>query len=383
MVGAIAVLLISLAWGASSAAASDEPQPLAEQTLLRMSELPGGYVVGAGAYCGPLEVHSYTHKVGLEAWAKAYSPSDCQVIYKRLYRPRGAGASPPFVATASVTTGSVEAAQGAGPVGAELVENLTEARAVTAAPVSTTIGEETRVFRSAEFDGGYRPEPLPGVAVLWRQGTAVEVIYAGGWSYAKDERTAYALAAIQAAHVAAPTTYLADEAEDIPTYFENPALTLPTYWLGSTFTPGGSLETSYFESVMARGELGRATPGVGQTVEYAPALFLDSWSPKGWNRFLKTPAGREPSNWHCTRRRDISIPHGRATIYAAYKKDYATCPTSSPHHFSAQVHLPGVVITIGVPTCSRCGSSTLSYESIRGLEAVIRGLRRWRPGDAS
>jgi hypothetical protein len=381
VVGAFAALLISLVGAAPAASAADESQPLAEQTLLRMTDLPGGYVVRGGG-CGRLEVHAYTHKVGLEAWAKAQSPFDCQLVYKRLYRPRGAAASPPFVATASVTTGSVEAAQAAGPVGAELVENLTEARAVTAAPASVAIGDEARVFRSAEFDGDYRPEPLPGVAVLWREGAAVEVIYAGGWNYSRDERTAYALASIQAAHVAAPTPFLADEADSVPTYFENPALTLPTYWLESTFIPGGGLETSYFDSVFTHAELGRATPGIGQVVEYAPSLFLAGWSPKAWNRYLKTPAGREPSSWHCTRTRDISIPHGRATIDAAYKKDYATCPRSAPHHFSAQVYLPGVVITIGVPLCSRCESGTLSYESIRGLEAVIRGLRRWRPEHA-
>jgi hypothetical protein len=378
-----AVFLVGLASAAHAASAATEDGPLAEQTVLRLNDLPGGYVVGPAASCGPLEVHSYTHKVGLEAWAKAHSPFACQLLYRRLYRPRGAAASPPFVATASVTTESVAAAQAAGPVGAELVENLTDARAVSAAPASGAIGEETRVFRSAEFDGEYRPEPLPGVAVLWRAGTALEVVYAGGWDYAKDERAAYALAAIQADHVAAPSPYLASEGDDVPTYFENPALKLPTYWLGSTFSPGGGLERSYFSSVRTRTELGQVTPGLGQVVEYAPSLFLDSWAPRAWARFLKTPAGYQQSRWHCTRTREISIPHGRATIYAAYKKDYATCPHSSPHHLSAQVQLPGVVITIGVPICPRCESGTLSYESIRGLTAVIRGLHRWRPGDES
>jgi hypothetical protein len=378
LTAAILALSVSVA---ATASAAGEAGPLAEQTLLRLNELPGGYVLRPGGYCEPVEVHSYTGKRALEAWVKDFRPFDCHLGYRRLYRPAGAAASPPSVATASVTTSSVEAAQAAKPVMAELVENLTEARDVRAAPTGAVIGEETHVFRSPEFDGEYRPEPLPGVTVVWRVGSAVEVAYAGGSSYSKDQRAAYALAAKQQAHVEAPAPYLASEAEDIPTYFENPGLKLPSFWLGRTFAPGKGLERSFFESVATRSELGRAYPGVEQTVAYAPGLFLNSWSPQGWARLVKASDGPRQWSWHCTRSRDLHLAQGDATIYAAYKKDFASCPGSAPHHFFAEVHLPGVVVTIGVPTCARCESGTLSYGSLRGMEAVLRGLRRWQPGE--
>lgn len=374
---AILALSVSLA---GTASAAEEVGPLAEQTLLRLNDLPGGYVLQPGGYCEPIEVHSYTGKRDLEAWVKAVRPFDCHLGYKRLYRPAGAAASPPSVATASVTTSSVEAAQAAKPVMVELVENLTEARDVRAAPTEAVIGEETHVFRSPELDE-YRPEPVPGVTVVWRVGSAIELSYAGGWSYSEDERAAYALAAKQQAHVEAPTPYLASEAEDIPTYFENPGLKLPSYWLGRTFTPGKGLERSFFESVATRAELGHPYPGLGQTVTYAPGFFLDSWTPRGWARLVK--ASNEPPqwSWHCTRSRDIHLAQGDATIYAAYTKDFASCPGSAPHHFFAEVHLPGVVVTIGAPICRTCESGTMSYGSLGGMEAVVRGLRRWRPGE--
>jgi hypothetical protein len=379
LVAAILTLSVTVA---ATASAAEESGPLAEQTLLRLRELPGGYVLREGSYCEPFEVHSYTGKQELEAWAKAFAPFDCHVGYKRLYRPAGASPSPPSVATASVTTSSVEAAQAAEPALGELVENLTDARGVHAAPTGALIGEETHVFRSPEFDGEYRPEPLPGVAVVWRVGSAIEVTYAGGWSYAKDERAAYELAAKQQAHVVTPTQYLASEADDTPTYFENPGLKLPTYWLGRTFAPGKGLEQSYFGSVKTRAEIGGARPGLGQSVEYAPSLWLDTWSPRGWARFANTPAGQWQWGWHCTRSREVRLPHGNAVVYGAYGKDYETCPSSAPHHFSARVSLPGVVITIGVAPCARCETGSLSYESMRGMEAVVRGLRRWRPDES-
>jgi hypothetical protein len=205
----VGVTLALTAIGTGTASAADEGSRPAEQTLLRLTDLPGGYVLREGGYCEPLEVHSYTGKRALEAWAKAFSPFDCHLGYKRLYRPAGAPASPPSVATAAVMIASVEGAVAAGSVGEELVENLTEAREVRGAATPTVIGDETHVFRSPEFDGEYRPEPQPGVSVVWRVGTALQVVYAGGWSYAKDERAAYALAAKQQAHVEAPTPYLA------------------------------------------------------------------------------------------------------------------------------------------------------------------------------
>ncbi|MBS1894981.1 MAG: hypothetical protein JST59_27085 [Actinobacteria bacterium] len=366
---------------AATASAAGERGPLAEQTLLRLSELPGGYVVRPGGYCEPVEVHSYTGKKALEAWVKAFSPFDCHLGYRRLYRPTGAAASPPSVATASVTTSGLEAAEAARPVLAEMVENLTEARRARTIPTAGTIGDETRVFRSPELDGDYRPESLPGVTVVWRDGSALEFAYAGGWSYTEDERAAYALAAKQQAHVEAPSPYLASEAEDIPTYFENPALKLPTYWLGRTFAPGKGLETSYFGSVLTRAEAGHPHPGLEGIVEYAPALSLDSWTPRGWTRFAKSSDRPRSWNWACTYSRQVSVPRGHATIYAAFGKDFASCPGSPPRHLSAVVHLPGVVVTIGVATCAWCESGTLSYESVPGMEAVIRGLRRWQPGE--
>lgn len=375
LVGATMALAVTGTGAASAAAEGSKP---AEQTLLRLTDLPGGYVLRQGGYCEPLEVHSYTGKRALEGWVKAFSPFDCHLGYKRLYRPAGTAASPPSVATAAVTTTSVEGAVAARSVGEELVENLTEARAVRATATPTVIGDETHLFRSPEFDGEAGSQPQPGVSVVWRVGTALQVVYAGGWSYAKDERAAYAIAVKQQAHVEAPTPYLASEAEDIPTYFENPRLGVPAYWLGKEFK-AGSGPTSYFMDAYPRGYF-RLAPEQQMTARYNTELFLDSWTPAGWRRFAKTEVGRRQWSWHCTRSHTIELKEGHAVIYGSYKSGYATCPTSSPHHFIAHVFLPGVVIAIGEPPCRYCqGDLGPNFESFKAMDAIVRGLRRWRP----
>lgn len=353
-------------------------EPLATKVLLRLDELPPGFVFEEGSYCEPVSPRSAVEKSGLAEYAERVHPYGCHLSYSRLYRSAGAGLDPPVVGTAAVTTHSPADTAEAGLVAAELVEYLTTARDLSEVPALTQVGEDTRVFRSSERFR-YRHEAMPGVTVLWRRGSVLATTYVGGWSYAEDEAAAFALAAQQQRHVEAPTLYLAPEADDVPAYFENPKLALPVYWLGRVFRPGRGLPTSYFSSAYPRSYLGGGPPGFEQDVEYTPALYLDSWSPRGWARFVRTPLGRRQWSWRCTRSRTVRLRNGHATIYAAYRTGHAVCPSFPPHHFSAHVYLPGAVIAIGEAPCGHCQGDLVTYESWRGMEAVVRSLRRWRP----
>jgi hypothetical protein len=368
-----AVALIAI--NVSSAVAAE---PLAEKALLRLDELPPGFVFEEGSYCEPVVPRSAAKKPALVEYAERFHPYSCHLGYSRLFRTAGAGLDPPVVATAAVTTHSPAATSAAGAVAAEMLEYLTSTRGLSEVPTLSAIGEDTRVFRSSERIR-YRREPMPGVTVLWRQGSVLAAVYVGGWNYAQDESAAFTLATQQQKRVETPTPYLAAEGNDIPAYFENPELQLPVYWLGRTFRPGRGLPPSYFFGAYPRSYLGGGPPGFEQDVEYAPALYLDSWSPRGWANFVKTPVGRRQWSWRCTRSRTVRLPNGHATIYAAYRTGHAVCPGFPPHHFSAHVYLPGVVIAIGEATCGHCQGDLVTYESWRGMEAVVRSLRRWRP----
>lgn len=373
--GALFVCAFALLIDVGSAVAAE---PLATKVLLRLDELPQGFVFEEGSYCEPVAPRSGAERSALSEYAERVHPYGCHLRYSRLYRSAGAGLDPPVVGTAAVTTHSPAETVEAGPVAAELVEYLTTARNLSEVPALAHLGEETRVFRSSERIH-YRRESMPGITVLWRQGSVLASIYVGGWSYAEDEAAAVALAAQQQRHVEGPTPYLAPEADDVPAYFENPKLGLPVYWLGRVFRPGHGLLPSYFLGAYPRSYLGGGPPGFVQDVEYAPALYLDSWSPLGWAHFVKTPLGRRQWSWNCTRSHDLRIRNGHATIYAAYRTGHQVCPSFPPHHFSAHVYLPGVVIAIGEAPCGHCQGGLVTYESWRGMEAVVRSLRRWRP----
>jgi hypothetical protein len=368
-------VLALIACGAAPATAAE---PHAAEVLLRLDELPRGFVFDEFSYCEPVSPRGESGKRALAEYVERFHPYSCHLGYTRLYGSPGEGLDPPIVATSAVTTTGAEGTAASAPAASELVEYLNESRGLTEVPAVQTLGEETRVFQSRERDH-YRREPMAGVTVLWRVGRVLSATYVGGWSYASDEAAAFTLAARQQRHVEEPTPYLASESNDIPAYFGNPALRLPVYWLGRVFRRGHGLPPSYFLSAYPRSYLGGGPPGFEQDVEYAPALYLDSWSPRGWARFVKTPLGRRQWSWRCTRSRDIRLRNGHATIYAAYRTGHAVCPSFPPHHFSAHVYLPGVVIAIGEAPCGHCQGDLVTYESWRGMEAVVRSLRRWRP----
>lgn len=372
-----AVILLALVFGLSARA--DAASPLAEKTLLRLDELPKGFVFDKSSYCEPVNPRRGSGKRALAEYVERFHPYSCHLSYTRLYSSPGKGIDPPIVATGTVTTPDATGTAASGPVAAELVEYLNGSRELTEVPAAQTLGEETRVFDSPERARS-GPEQMEGVTVFWREGRVLAATYVGGWSYAQDEAAAFILAAKQQRQVEDPKPYLAPESDDVPAYFENPALRLPVYWLGRIFRPGRGLPRSYFWAAYPRSHFGGSPTGFEQDVEYAPALYLDSWSRRGWESFVKTPLGRRQWSWHCTHSRTVRLPNGHATIYAAYRTGHAVCPSFPPHHFSAHVYLPGVVIAIGEATCGHCQGENGTYKSWRGMEAVVRGLRRWRPG---
>jgi hypothetical protein len=373
------VFLCALALTAVSVDGATAASPLAEKTLLRLDELPKGFVFDEDSYCEPVNPRPESRKRALAEYDEQFHPYSCHLSYTRLYRLPGEGLDPPIVATGTVTTTSPANTAASAPVAAELIEYLNGSRELTEVPATEALGEETRVFDSGERVR-FRREEMEGVTILWRDGRVLAATYVGGWSYSKDQAAAFALAAKQQRHVEDPKPYLAAESNDVPAYFGNPALQLPVYWLGRIFRPGHGLPRSYFWGAYPRSHFGGGgPPGFEQDVEYAPALYLDSWSPGGWARFVKTTLGRRQWSWRCTRSHTVRLPNGHATIYAAYRTGYAVCPSFPPHHFSAHVYLPGVVIAIGEATCGHCQGELNTYESWRGMEAVVRSLRRWRP----
>jgi hypothetical protein len=398
-VAALTGLLVALGvvlFGAPVAAAEGltPAERRAQESVLRLDELPAGYALGEDFYCGSpprpsedegiYEREEHKPPAPYEAFLDRYDPTTCFFGYEQIYRPAGEPAGPLTVYAFTLATPSVAAAtEGLAPgkVSNELASWSIGVEGLYPAGTAPALGEAALSFHTNLFHS-YRRTHLAGTLVLWRSGKLIAGIFAGGAQVSVNDAAAAHYAALQQALVEAPRPYEESEAESIPTYFGNPDLHVPVYWLGKEFKPGERSGTSYFLSASAGRQLEHPETGMQLSVQYNTELFVDSWTPGGWRRFSKTEVGRRQWTWHCTRSQTVRLPEGHAVIYASYRTGYKACPDFPPKHFSAHVFLPGAVIAIGEPRCRYCqGFLSPQFDSFRAMKAIVHGLRRWR-GDA-
>jgi hypothetical protein len=399
--GKIAVLApllgVLIALAAPSFAAAETLSPTerrAQESLLRLSELPPGYVIGERPHCarsgagveeevGGLveEGERPPEPTGYDKFLEGNRLTTCVYPYERIYRPVGSPADPPRLDSFVMVTPSAAAAAAGLTVGDELAANVFELEGLRPGGQAPALGEGAHRFHDDQIRSGRR-EHLPGTVIVWRDGRTIAGILAGGGKPPLNDAAAARYAAIQQTSVETPRPFQQSEDEDIPTWLDNPRFGIPVYWLGEEFKLGRA-EPSHFLRAEDRKLLEHPQTGERLSMQYEDVLSFDTWTPAGWRRFAKTGVGRRPWSWHCTRSRTIQLAHGHAVIYAAYRKDYATCPTAPPHdYFLAHAFLPGAVVTFGQPLCRLCeGELVPEFESFAGMEALVRGLRRWRPGE--
>jgi hypothetical protein len=391
LIGLLVAILAPTAGAAESAflqlGKESAAEKLASESTLRLTDLPAGFVLGGETACGLLRDPSenegiYERREHLpptpsEAFVNADRPGFCFAEYRRLYRAAGTGRTPLTLSSFALVAPSAKAASEGLTLGAELFEYTLGVGGFTAGGPAPAVGEEARLFRTnrVEFRDLFN---LPGTLVLWRQGAVIAGVFATSTKEAVSDAVASAYAARQQTVVTAPRPYPATEAGDRATYLGNPNLSVPVYWLGPKFQLKGS-PTSYFESAFGSEELGEQLPGQELSVRYSDGPFLDTWTPRGWERFSRTELGRRGWSQPCTHAESIKLPEGFAVIYASYRKDETTCPSTPPRHFSAHIFLPGAVIAIGeAPNRYSQGFGAGSFESWRGMKAIARALRRYR-----
>lgn len=396
LTGLLVVLAFALAGAPEARGQGLSPaERRAQESVLRLAELPTGYVLGESYFCGtPLrpseEQGIYEQKEHLpptpyEAFLERNDPTSCFFGYEQLYRAAGVPPGPVSVEAFTMTTPSVTAAaEGLAPgrVSKELASWAFREKGLYPAGAPPAVGEAALQFHT-NLVRDYRRTHLAGTLVLWRSGKMIGAILASGAKPSVNDAAAAHYAALQQALIEAPRPYENSEAESIPTYFGDPHLHVPAYWLGKKFTPGLGLGPSFFLDASAGHELANPETGMRLSVHYNTAIFLDSWTPGGWQRFTRTELGRSDWTRPCTRSQTVRLAEGHAVVYGFYRGDDEACPGHAPHHFIAHVFLPGVVIAIGEPRCRHCeGSLTSRFESFEAMTAIVRGLRRWEPADA-
>jgi hypothetical protein len=388
---AAALLLAALAVAAEPGRSGAETlDPASPQTslLLRLPDLQIGYFELGGG-CAHISAPEDSPRK-LASFVSRYKPFGCMALYLRLFEAGPAGEpDPPVVGSAVLRGRSDSEADAAWTLAPLLLSRVLGDQLPEELPATATVGEATRMFHA----GGLLSPLESSTFVVWRSGNTLAVVCVGGSSTATNDSDAIEFARRQQVHLDAPTPYAAAERDDSDAGLDDPAIKLPVYWLGRAFRPGAELPPSHLlggGSVESR----LSSAAVEQLrLEYGRRLTLDSWTPARFRTYLKSQQGRQLRAWPCTTATTVSLPLGRARVYAGYRGDPARCPKRSPDHYRADVFLEGAVVQIdplapqrepfnfgerpGLDRpCRSCVARRARppYDSRRGVLAIARSL---------
>ena len=373
--GAMAVIMFQQ----GTSTASRTPEDPAEQMVLRLHDLPLGYFLldfSEGAevqfICEPIRPFKSTP--ALTRFVRRFSPEGCMGLYLRAYRVPGA-ASSPVVGTGALDAGSLEAAEAGFAISGDILNALVENERLQEVTPAATIGDATRLFHWKRVPRSFRNGHL-GSFLVWRSGQALAAVFATAGTLEVSDRIVEQLAQRQQAHIESPTPYKRSERNTSEVLLDNPALTFPVYWLGRNFDPGHGLPVARLGGGGDPGRYGGALPRQKLHLRYSKNVYLNSWTSKGWKRFLETPGSRIMRTWHCTESTRIKIHGGHARVFAAHGRDFEVCPDRPPTLFFAFAYLHGTVTAVNFVSCPHCEQVPYGlYNSLRGIKEVVRGLR--------
>jgi hypothetical protein len=368
---AVSIALLALL-AALFATAAGAAAPRAQiGMLLRLHELRGGYTVGDEFGCAGISPEGAMPH--LATFLEHHFVGACEAEYDRRYALPGKGADPPLAISAVLDFGTPAVARAAAAVMPELEGRLTGNISPAEGRPPVSIGADTRLFRGKANVLGHGK---PGSVLTWRQGRLIGMTLVAREGTQADDRLAARLARVQRGHMRRPMPYPARERDDVTVPLENPAITLPVYWLGRNFDPGGGKPlplTSAYGPLLE----GEAPEGTKLELWYEQGdLHLGTWTQESWGTYTSGKLGHELLAWHCTKKTGLQVPEGTATIYSGYKKNYGACPSTPPNVFAAVVERDGVVIGMGLPACYTCLGAGPSRAE---LEVAVGALKLFRP----
>ena len=351
---AIAVLACAL-WCAPAAAQEPEHADL----LLRLSDLPAGYLIGDDTGCGD-GIAAEEAPAVLERMSREHPNSGCSIEFERLWGTDG----PRLVWSDLYAFEDVAGATAGLDVAEPVVEHTLGVTAVEPLPPPAEPGDAAVTFAVT----GDRP----GTVVVWRSGRFLAVLLVAGRPAVAGPGPALAIARVQQGRMAAPTPIPRGENDDTLVPLDDPGLGIPVWWLGRRFDPPGRLRPTRLRDVWAplpwRDGLGRVR------LEYRGADVM-LWRRGAFRRFARTEVGRLVRTRACVEHERLEISGRRAFVHAD------RCGRRHGQFLWAHAVLEDdVVATVRMPVCTMCLDDRIrhrsGYASRAGLEAVLRGLRR-------
>lgn len=206
----------------------------------------------------------------------------------------------------------------------------------------------------------------------------------------------------------------------------------PFFWLGRHFDPGSGLPALDFAEPFDTRGTGAERSSIGFS-SYSGAgslIHVENWSPSGWTSFWERVRGGTPWGSSCAKQTTLDLPAGRATVWLGYRRDgmagpggglpvpmlvtppagsTLATPTAAPTATPPSGSLPGVfptatprtctgepfdvaiawievsgrVVTINAPVGlgSIATQQSAPFDTLAGMEALLRGLRQMQPGE--
>ncbi len=206
--------------------------------------------------------------------------------------------------------------------------------------------------------------------VAWRSGSVLGIVVAANLTRGSASvQAAVRLAALQQARIASPTPLLPPVNDDRFVPLDDPTLGVPIMWLGERL-PAHShfpeldlratdLPFNLFGGPQALVQMAYGPP------HHAATVTVELWRPRALHRILRRPPGHD----RCQRRFDGSLPNGRATIHATYRRTHGRCPLHDAR-FTAVTFFDDVGVWIGASGRSEVNP----YNSRAGLRRLLRAL---------
>jgi hypothetical protein len=341
---ALVLVVLAAGCGGESSVGSDPDLSEPEAMMLRLSDLPAGFRYGDDRDCG--EVGTTEGNVpDLDQFLIATRPRACFGDFSREW-----GGEPATVQTVLFVFDSEDDARRAWEARKELFANFGRI------PITTEFGHHDAVTFDSE--GVLRP----GAGEAWRDERLVVAVYEEGLPGDPGRDFANALAEKQESRIESPSD--PSEEDDREVGLEDPAVTIPVYWLGREFDPGALPKLTLYRGDHVGPGSG---PGSDVKIDYdtdGGGVTLDLWRPEEWARFKTTRLGRLGQ---CRPPAAVEIEGGRAEICEA-----------APGHWLARAYFDEVVVAVNMPYCFSCVGRPASdpYNSRAGMAAVVGGLSR-------
>lgn len=338
--------------------------------MLRLGDMPRGFETGDDAGCG-LVGSTEGNDPRLDALFRLDRPHACSIELRRVW---AGGPGPRTVTSIAYVFSDGASATRAFKQRLGLIRfatTLSQRRATR-----EKLGDEAWLVRGRGLNN-------PAAGIIWRTNRIVAALV----TEPADVSATLRFARLQERRIEGRLPPATPPTQTVEIPLDDPSLTLPVYWLGRTFDPPGRLPPvtlRYAFTLHGRG----SGPGNDVELEYDGAarhivpVHIALWRPEVWRTFARTRLGRLVWDSPCARRTRVTLRQGAADVYEGYgasKPLGRPCPNGPPDIAIAHAKLPGVVVTVNIPICYTCAETGTQsrdpYNTVAGLEAVVRGLR--------